>query len=426
MKLLCLGDIHLGRQPSRLSGEVIDQLAGRMPGPAAAWRRSVDYALEQGVDAVLLAGDVVEQEDDFYEAYRDLRAGVERLAAGGVQVLAVAGNHDMKVLPRLAEAVPGFRLLGAGGEWEAATVAGGSGQQVRVVGWSFPEPVVRTSPLAGGLPAREPLPTVGLLHCDRDQPGSHHAPVSHTELEAAPVDAWLLGHIHKPDALTGPRPVGYLGSVTGLDPGEPGDHGPWLLTVGPDGSLAIEQIPLAPLRWEVLEVAVDELADAGELQPRITEALDGLAARLDEIVPGPDVVGVRLRLTGRTSLRAALERRLAADDPRQAPHNRDERVFFVHDWQLATQPAVDLEARARQADPVGLVARRLLLLRGGDGPERRELVRSTRERLADIPRQSIFAGLGAEPPDDEATAAYLEAAALRILDDLLAQEDESP
>ena len=72
---------------------------------------------------MLLAGDVVEQEDDFYEAYGDLRRGVDRLAAAGVPVLGVSGNHDVQVLPRLADAVPGFRLLGRGGAWEARDVA---------------------------------------------------------------------------------------------------------------------------------------------------------------------------------------------------------------------------------------------------------------------------------------------------------------
>lgn len=423
MKLLAIGDIHLGRQPSRLSAEVLDQLGGRALGPAAAWHRTVDYAIEQGVTAVLLAGDVVEQEDDFYEAYRDLSHGVERLAAAGIRVLGVAGNHDVEVLPRLAASVPDFRLLGAGGQWEAETLDDGAGQQVRVLGWSFPEPVVRSSPLEAALPAGDPVPTVGLLHCDRDQAASPHAPVRSAELEAAPVDAWLLGHIHKPDPLASPRPIGYLGSLTGLDPGEAGVRGPWLLAAQTDGTFGIEQIPLAPLHWTNVEVSAEELTAPGDIHGRITKALAELDAELDEAGYRPEAVGVRLRVTGRTALRGELERLLAADDPRQAPHTRSGTVYFVHDWRLATQPALDLEARARTADPVGLVARKLLLLRGADCPERRALLKAAREELAELPCQGVFAGLGAEPPDEAAAAGRLEAAALRVLDALLAQEE---
>src|SRR5690606_3201821 len=128
MKLLCVGDIHLGRRPARLGAPVLHRLDGSVPGPKVAWRRTVDLALADAVDAVLLAGDVDEQEDDFYEAFGDLREGVERLTAAGSAVLGVAGNHDVKVLPRLGDSVPGFQLLGRGGHWERAHVRGHDGE----------------------------------------------------------------------------------------------------------------------------------------------------------------------------------------------------------------------------------------------------------------------------------------------------------
>ena len=110
MKILAIGDIHLGRTPSRLPSELAER--AKEFGPAEAWRRSVDMALECGVRAVLLAGDVVEREDDFFEAYRELSSGVERLTEKGVEVIGVAGNHDVKVLPRLANQIPSFRCSG--------------------------------------------------------------------------------------------------------------------------------------------------------------------------------------------------------------------------------------------------------------------------------------------------------------------------
>jgi len=58
--------------------------------------------------------------------------------------LAVAGNHDGVVLPRLADALPpradvvhSFRLLGRDGGWEVADLTDPDGALVtRVVGWS--------------------------------------------------------------------------------------------------------------------------------------------------------------------------------------------------------------------------------------------------------------------------------------------------
>lgn len=60
MKLLAIGDIHLGRIPSWLP----EELAGRAHelGLAEAWHRAVNAAIVAGAKAVLLAGDVVEKE----------------------------------------------------------------------------------------------------------------------------------------------------------------------------------------------------------------------------------------------------------------------------------------------------------------------------------------------------------------------------
>ncbi|MBS3800131.1 MAG: metallophosphoesterase [Thioalkalivibrio sp.] len=423
MRLLCVGDIHLGRQPSRIPPAVDTALGVGALGPANAWRRSVEYAVAQRVDGVLLAGDVVEQEDDFYEAYGDLRTGVKRLTEAGIRVLGVAGNHDVQVLPRLAATLPDFDLLGAGGQWELRELRDANDQQIQVAGWSFPERRVTDNPLAHGFPDTGSMATLGLLHCDRDQSRSPHAPVPRTDLEQAPVAAWLLGHIHRPDALAGPRPMGYLGSLTGMDPGEAGRHGPWLLDIAPDGRLAIEQVPLAPLYWETLEISVEGLQDGADIHRRVAAALEGLHAEIETWCHTPMAVGCRLRFTGHSDRRREVEQSLHADDPRDTPQNLDGRLYFVHDWRLEAVPALDLEALAEGSDPVALLARKLLLLRGPDSAPRRRLLEQAREPLAGTVRDPNYRALARARPDDDAIASALEAAAVHALDRLLQQRE---
>jgi len=425
MKLLCVGDIHLGRQPARLPAGLLDEIKASELGPAAAWRRAVDFALADEVDAVLLAGDVVEQEDDFYEAYGDLRRGVDRLAAAGVPVLAVSGNHDVQVLPRLADAVPGFRLLGRGGRWEVRDVAGRDGRRcVQVLGWSFPERRVSASPLvAHELPALESEsgPIVGLLHCDRDAAGSSYAPVRSAELEQAPVDAWLLGHIHQPARLAPPRPLRYLGSLPGLDPAEPGPRGPpRLQCAGPE--LALEHLPLAPLRWEEVEVALDALESAEEVHTLTVSALDALHERLCAERFRPRATGCRLRFTGRTAHPNEVRRSLAASDPLRILHPRDDVVYFVHDWRFEASPTLDLDELARGADPPAFLARKILLLRrSAKDTERQALLAGARRRLVSQGARRPFNGF--KPPTEEEAAELLERAALGALAELLNQRE---
>ena len=426
MKLLCVGDIHLGRQPARLPAGLLDEIKASELGPAAAWRLAVDLALADEVDAVLLAGDVVEQEDDFYEAYGDLRRGVDRLAAAGVPVLAVSGNHDVQVLPRLADAVPGFRLLGRGGAWEVREVAGRDGRRVQVLGWSFPERRVSTSPLvAHELPPLDSgsAPVVGLLHCDRDAAGSPYAPVRSAELADAPVDAWLLGHVHQPDRLSPPRPIGYLGSLTGLDPGEPGPRGPWRLECsGPE--LALEHLTLAPLRWEEVKVPLDRLESAEDVHTLVVSALDELHECLAAGRFRPRATGCRLRFTGRTAHPNEVRRSLAASDPLRILHPRDDVLYFVHDWRFEASPVLDLDELARGADPPAILARKILLLRGpAEDADRRALLAGARRRLESLGGRRPFAAHGLAPPTEEEAAELLERAALGALAELLDQRE---
>lgn len=424
INLLAIGDIHLGRRPTRVPEDVLESVGLRELTPAAAWRRAVEKALDMEVDAVLLAGDVVEQNDDFYEAYGDLAEGVRRLTRAGIPVFGVAGNHDVRVLPRLADAIPEFQLLGRGGVWEEAVIEGRDGSSMRILGWSFPSERVHTSPLADELPARvDDLPRLGLLHCDRDQTGSRYAPVRSAELAAAAVDGWLLGHIHSPDDLAGPRPSGYLGSLTGLDPTEIGAHGPWHVEVSRAAGVSAKQLPLAPLRWEALDVSLDGLTEPEEVDRRVIKILNEWHNELLQMEPKPLVVGCRMRLVGRTPIRSALERHFVSQDLRSFVLAQDDIHYFIDRIRIEALPDVDLEAYAQGSDPAGLLARKVLLLqRPEEDQERRAFIREATKQLDNIVDNPTYAALAEKALDETQVAALLERAAIRALDELLTQQ----
>lgn len=425
MRLLAVGDLHLGRLPARLPGAVGDRQGARALGPSGALERLVALATRDTVDAVAFAGDVVEQDDDFFEAYAELRRAVEQLTGAGIQVVGVAGNHDGQVLPQLAEEVPGFRLLGAGGTWEAIDLAGADGVTIRVYGWSFPRPQVTESPVAAADFPRNGLPTLGLLHCDRDQPGSHHAPVSTRELDAAGLDAWLLGHIHKPDPLGAEQPSGYLGSVSALRASELGARGPWLYDIGTGGIREVTQWPLAPLRWEALDVDVTGLDAATEARTRILRAANARAEAFAAPPLRPDVLGLRVRLHGRTSLRRQIEGLLTAEELADLPLSGGVRGFIGR-WWMDTRPELDLDALARRPDPVGLLARRLQWLDAADpdDPQHHDLLERARDHLGNAHRESAWSRLDVPlEPEQARVEEWLRQAALTALDALLEQHD---
>lgn len=419
MKLIAVGDIHLGRRPSRLPGE----LGGRARelGPAGAWERVVEAAVREQVHAVALAGDVVEHEDDFFEAYRELHRGVSQLAAAGIQVLGVVGNHDVQVLPRLADQIPDFRLLGRDGRWESARIEAGD-ECLTLWGRSFPRSRTRENPLAEKEFERQPGPNLGLLHCDRDQPGSVYAPVSRLDLDAAGLDGWLLGHIHKPDALTASSFSGYLGSITGADPGEPGRHGPWLVTIEGGRVREVEQWLLAQLRWEYLEIDLTGIARPENARVRLLDALKELDAELAASPWLPEAVGLRVTLTGRSRFGEAALALFSQEDREHIYSGAGGTHYFVEQMDVATRPEIPLEELAARSDPPGLLARRLLLLdQPSENPERQALLAEARRRLETQSREARWSGLHPQAPDEEAAAEWLRRSGTRLLEKMLAQ-----
>lgn len=423
--LLAVGDIHIGRRLTRLPDLLGEHgVAATELTPAAAWRATVEEAVRLGVDALLLAGDVVDTTDDRFEAFGHLEAGVRRLVEAGIAVYGVAGNHDVEALPRLARRIDGFRLLGEGGRWEAVEVAGRDGR-VELLGWSFPSRRVAISPLEGGLPPRtDGIARVGLLHCDVDG-HSAYAPVARAALEGAAVDGWLLGHIHRPDPLTGPRPIGYLGSLAGLDPGEPGLHGPWRVAVE-DRRVAATHLPLAPLRWEGESVAVETIDGGGDgLEESVAEAVVAAIERVHRRIitssprVAPRVVGCRLRLEGRSPDHAAIAALATGESIGRISSVRDDTVYFVERVVDDALPAVDLAAIARGDDPAGLLARHLLALEGG-GRDAAPLLargRAVIEAVATRPWP------GLEPVEGVDPGSLLRRVGVHLLEQLLAQRE---
>lgn len=399
-QILAIGDVHLGTAcsglPDGLSEWGIDRSEFT---PAAALRKAVDFALEKQVDAVLFAGDVVESTNARFEAMVPLERSVRTLADHGIQVIAVAGNHDVEALPRLAGLIDGFTLLGEGGRWEAINLARDGNPFAQVIGWSFPEKRVRQSPVALLLgeplpPPSTPVPRIGLLHADLGASGGPYAPIRQAELEDTGYDAWLLGHIHKPSlegllASGGNRPSGYLGSLVGLDSSETGPHGPWLITVSHDGGIALEQVPLAPLRWEHIAVSVQGIEDAEDVPDRLLREARKRLQALAEAGPVPRALGLRVRLTGSSDAYDDICRWIGKNKEEPLSRVVDGKFVFYNRIVDGMELQLELETLAAGDDPAALLAQRLLCL-GQNNEQSRQLLCGAREHLDDIAEQEVW------------------------------------
>ncbi len=408
-QILFVGDMHLGRLPARVpASDSLPQLAEL--GPGAAWRRTAHEAVRLGVDAVALAGDVVHGAGDTFEGASELGTGLAILARAGIPVLAVAGNHDTRVLPDLAHH-GGITLLGPEGTWTFADIAPDGKPAVRLVGWSFPRPHWPESPLAAAPPPPPPgVVTLGLLHADLDVPGSPYAPVTGAELAATGYAGWLLGHVHTPGLPSGAGRPFYLGSLCGLDPTETDVHGPVLASVGDDGQLSLRRLPLAPLRWLSVDLDLGAAKEpVADLEPLTFDAV----ARACAASCGPDdatlAFGIRLALHGAVDDPAAVRAAAEALAEKSATMPAAGAIAFLEKVSVGTHQRVDLRQVAQGDDPPGLIARRILALEGADDVPgiadaaawRAQLMAEARRAVTDVDQLAHYRCLDEPVGDDE-------------------------
>lgn len=429
MKLLCTADVHIGRRPSRLPSHV----DSRPLSCGEAWGRIADLAIEEKVDLVAVAGDLVDRANRFYEAAGPVELGIRRLAHAGIATVMVAGNHDHDVLPWLLEGLgpDEARLLGRGGAWERFTLQR-RGEVLHIDGWSFPEGSVQTSPLSSYSLTTDGAPVLGLLHADLDQPRSRYAPVSLAELRPRAPALWLLGHVHAPRLMeeAGSASVLYPGSPQAMDPGEAGAHGVWIAEIGPGRCASCRMVPLSSVRYEVVEVSVDGIADASEVDRRVVEAVRAGLKGAAEGAAQLRYLSCRLRLVGRTPLHRGLEDRLrgVCEDLNLS---YGEATAFVEEVEVRTAPERDLVAIAGGQGAPAVLARLVTELaseKGAAGPE--ELLRDAARRMDEVKRARPYLALvrDADDEDDGAdeeidVAEELREQAALLLDELLAQKE---
>ena len=426
-QILCTGDLHLGRYPSRVPARE------RALSIEQVWQDLVTYAVQQDVDVVALTGDVVDNENATYESLGPLQRGLGRLDESDIATIAVSGNHDYNALPRLDQMVEAsrFHLLGRGAQWDDAVIEPEDATPVQFLGWSFRNAHEPSDPLEDlpGEMIEGDIPTVGLLHAEVGVPESVYAPVSLDRLREHPVAAWLLGHIHKQQVWedTSP-PVLYPGSPQPLDPGETGAHGPCLVEVDSDGKAQTYSLPRATLRYDLVEVSVEEEETKEGVDETITGAVrDRLQEALQE-QPELQRLVCRLRLTGRTPLHREIGD-VAAEVADGLELPVDEAIATVEKTEVRTRPDLDLERIAEGSDPPAVLARLLLDIEKEEesdlARDAREEIETVRDRVMRSPPYEPLRKNGVEATEGENVEETVRRQGLLLLDELLGQTDDT-
>jgi DNA repair exonuclease SbcCD nuclease subunit len=412
MKLLAAADLHLGRA----LGSVPKSLATEYS-PKIAWEQLVEMAVSQSVDGLLLAGDVVDSQGSYFEAWGPLQRGLTQLAEAGISVVAVAGNHDTSVLPALVDdlAADNVILLGRGGNWEFYDLVSRDGDETaRIYGWSFPQSHYNRSPFALPWPDESDIPSlrIGLLHADYGQSGSDYAPVPGSAFPPTDVPVWILGHIHVPSLhqpATGTEVI-YPGSLQNLDAGETGWHGCVRIDSAAGGALTWSRVPVGTFAFLnlALDAATFDCSEGG-----LFEALrDEVTAQIKDAETVVKAVSVDLHIDGESKSSSADYQKLLEN-----MGDHDEDLLDCNQFGLRLRKCrvsvrlpekeLNLVELARGDDFIGMLAKALLDVKqneAADNPVAQEILQKVSDATLRVAGGRNF---GALPSPDERDAADL-------------------
>ncbi len=295
VKFLHAADIHLDSPLQGLAhyeGAPIDQLRGAT---RRALENLIDLAIEQKVAFVLLAGDLYDGDWQDYNTGLFFTKQMLRLRDVGIEVFAVAGNHDAAT-----EITKGLRLpdnvkMLATHSPEKVII---ESVDVAICGQGFATRAVPKD-LAAGYPLADPsLFNIGLLHTSLDGRPGHavYAPCSVEGLRAKGYQYWALGHVHQSERVATDPWILFPGNTQGRHIREPGAKGCALVTVTDRQVTAVESCELDVVRWARCPVDVTDASTIEQSLDHVQAALDGQL-----VSAAGRLLAVRVELTGSCS-----------------------------------------------------------------------------------------------------------------------------
>lgn len=271
IKFLHLADVHLDtvflNRDSKLRSIFRKALRD-------TFKAGVDLALASGCHAILIGGDLFDNQTLSFMTEKFLLSEMERLAQGQVQVFYATGNHDpsgsrfrVKQLrwpgnvhiftKHIPESYP---LLNQDGQVLARIV--GAGHESSKVGENLASrfPQVTASP---------DVPQIALLHAmvtgsSNETEHERYAPCSLQDLSEKGYTYWALGHVHKRAVLSESPYIVYPGNLMGRNAKESGSKGAYLVEIDDHGQVNLSFHTLAPLSWHNLTLNNLEEADSLE------------------------------------------------------------------------------------------------------------------------------------------------------------------
>ena len=378
-----------------------------------SYRNIVDLCISEGVDALLVAGDIYDGADRSLRAQQAFIDGLRSLDSAGIRSFVCHGNHDPLDgwEARLSYPESCHRF---GPDFAAVPVFPDAPGRGLVYGISYPTRDVYHNLVARLGQVDAASFTIGLLHANVGGNTDHafYAPCSLDDLAQSGIDYWALGHVHTCQVLRERAPtVVYPGNPQGRHPNEPGARGVYLVEVDEGGGISLDFRATDTVRWEQASIDISAM----ETEQDLLDAIEDEMQSLLDGAEGRSIV-VRMTLNGRGELTRFLRQPGAVDDLLAGVNDRwADRLPFAWCERIQDETAVAIDRDALRSGEDFLAE----VLRTAD--QVREDTAALQDGLADLYQHRRFRQHLSALTETEIAALLDEAEALAV--NLLAEDE---
>ena len=345
-KFIHAADIHLDSPLSGLEhyeGAPVDEIR---IAPRQAFINLVDFAIDEGIAFMLIAGDLYDGDWTDYGTGLFFNKQMAKLNKAGIRVFIVAGNHDAASTITKNLQFPENVTLFSDKNPETFIL---DDFNVAVHGQSY-----KMKALTNNLAAEYPLATngyfnIGVLHTvlnGRDG-YDNYAPCSLADLQGKGYDYWALGHVHNREEVATDPFILFPGNLQGRNIRESGPKGATIVTVDNGSIESTEHVDFDTVRWYRLDIDISDAENGYAAVDMVRNELLGLPDTTDG-----RICAVRIIVTGMT----AAHEELVLDEERWRNEIRvvgfdvDESIW-IEKIQIRTKTKKDLAAILGSDDP---------------------------------------------------------------------------
>lgn len=305
-KFLHIGDVHLNKTFATKSEALRRTLHKRLQ---QAFIQAVQYCIEEKLDALVIAGDLFDQNSLSHQDKIFILEAFESLRKNNVRVLYASGNHDYtcegsdvaelaypdNVVTFFSATCMTYDLKAQDGE--VYRIAG-CGHEVEMESRNL----IESFPQGMDLCIAHTMVASPLTKGDEGQ----YLPSTIETMESKGAKYFALGHVHSGGPINRQGNICYAGALQGLNRNEIGEKGGMLVSIDKDGA-TFEKVVFSTLVYEKCHIEVSDYQSEELLFDRL---LQMLKSKYEQ----PERMAVSIYLEGKSSLYGQLKSEAYLED----------------------------------------------------------------------------------------------------------------